>query len=180
MTDSSSAAASYTFCFIVLPMLTSISRLMIRQDNYPKQRFARSVGLNGPEKALKDLECMSKAADSISHGDLVDRMIHGSVLLLLLPIIRILCMNCSSILTSMLLSSLSPLCRTDQQWSLLPVHGVLSTVRPAYFTYGPGGGHGGQYGMTFPAYVFSLPALIPCSCFLYVSCSELVSDFLFR
>lgn len=30
-------------------------------------------------KVLKDLEHISKAADWISDGDLVDRMIHGSV-----------------------------------------------------------------------------------------------------
>ncbi|ORY75974.1 replication factor RFC1 C terminal domain-domain-containing protein [Leucosporidium creatinivorum] len=27
----------------------------------------------------------------------------------------------------------------EQQWSLMPVHGIFSCVRPAYYTYGPGG-----------------------------------------
>lgn len=46
-------------------------------------------------------------------------------------------------------------CRPDQQWSLLPVHGILSSILPAYHTYGPGGGWGGQFGMSFPAYAVS-------------------------
>jgi replication factor C subunit 1 len=33
--------------------------------------------LDGPDKELKHLDLLSKAADSISDGDLIDRMIHG-------------------------------------------------------------------------------------------------------
>jgi hypothetical protein len=40
--------------------------------------------LNGPEHSPKQLELMSKASRAISDGDLVDRMIHGSVLVLLI------------------------------------------------------------------------------------------------
>ena len=90
---------------------------LFMQDNYPKQTFARANSLVGPEKALKTLSLMSEAADSISIGDNIDRLIHSN----------------------------------DQQWSLLPAHAVMSSVRPAYFCYGQGGGWGGQYGMAFPA-----------------------------
>ncbi|KAL7416751.1 replication factor RFC1 C terminal domain-containing protein [Mrakia frigida] len=92
---------------------------LFMQDNYPKQTFARAQNLVGPEKALKTLQLMSEAADSISIGDNIDRMIHSN----------------------------------DQQWSLLPAHAVMSTVRPAYFTYGQGGGWGGQFGMAFPQWL---------------------------
>jgi replication factor C subunit 1 len=51
------------------------------QDNYPRAKFSKSTGLNPREKALKDLELLSSAADAISDGDLVDAMIHGFVLL---------------------------------------------------------------------------------------------------
>ncbi|KAG9849759.1 DNA replication factor C, large subunit, partial [Aureobasidium melanogenum] len=51
---------------------------------------------------LKTLELSSQAADSISDGDLVDRMIHGS----------------------------------QQQWSLMPTHAIMSFVRPASFVAG--------------------------------------------
>jgi len=54
---------------------------------------------------------MSKAADSISDGDMVERMIRGG----------------------------------QQHWSLMPVHGMLSTVLPSYHCYG-GGGYANPYG----------------------------------
>jgi len=57
---------------------------------------------SGKKKNLKMLELTDKAAESISDGDLVDRMIHGS----------------------------------QQQWSLMPVHAVFSSVRPASFVSG--------------------------------------------
>lgn len=50
-----------------------------RQENYTKHHFARTRDLGGPEKAMKDLELLEKAADSISEGDVMDRMIHGCV-----------------------------------------------------------------------------------------------------
>lgn len=41
----------------------------------------------------------------------------------------------------------------EQHWSLMPLHSVLSSVRPASFLYGNGGGYGGPNAMTFPQYV---------------------------
>lgn len=70
---------------------------------------------------MKNLELISKAADSISDGDLVDRLIHGG----------------------------------EQHWSLLPLHAVTSTVRPASYIYGsnrPSAG-GGWGGPAFPQWL---------------------------
>lgn len=53
------------------------SYLML-QENYLKTKMARVSGYNGKEHALKLLEMADGAASSISDGDLVDRMIHGS------------------------------------------------------------------------------------------------------
>jgi len=53
------------------------SYLML-QENYLKTKMARATGYNGKEHALKLLEMADNAASSISDGDLVDRMIHGS------------------------------------------------------------------------------------------------------
>jgi len=53
------------------------SPLML-QENYLGTNPIQSLGLSGKEKNLKNLELASQAADSISDGDLVDRMIHGS------------------------------------------------------------------------------------------------------
>ncbi|GAA6026332.1 hypothetical protein JCM10207_008062, partial [Rhodosporidiobolus poonsookiae] len=75
------------------------------QENYLKSKFSRASSLSGPDLQLKNLELMSKAADAISDGDLVDAMIHG----------------------------------TQQQWSLMPFHGMMSCVRPASMCYGSGG-----------------------------------------
>ncbi|KAK4098263.1 DNA replication factor C, large subunit [Parathielavia hyrcaniae] len=79
------------------------SFLMI-QENYLR---ARPAGLNTQGYAdrlqrLKHLELVDRAAESISDGDLVDRMIHGP----------------------------------QQHWSLMPTHGVFSTVRPSSFIAG--------------------------------------------
>ncbi|ELU45674.1 purine nucleotide binding protein [Rhizoctonia solani AG-1 IA] len=43
-------------------------------------------------------------------------------------------------------------CCTGQHWSLMPLHAVTSTVRPASFLYGTGLGYGGPLQMTFPQY----------------------------
>lgn len=77
------------------------SYLMI-QENYLSTKPALIGQLTGREAKLKALELIDQAAESISDGDLVDRMIHGS----------------------------------QQQWSLMPVHGVFSAVRPASFAAG--------------------------------------------
>jgi len=53
------------------------SPLML-QENYLGTNPAQALSYDGPEKKLKLLELASDAADSISDGDLVDRMIHGS------------------------------------------------------------------------------------------------------
>lgn len=53
------------------------SPLML-QENYLGTNPIRSLNYSGKEKNLKTLELASEAADSISDGDLVDRMIHGS------------------------------------------------------------------------------------------------------
>ncbi|GAA5961864.1 hypothetical protein JCM21900_006467 [Sporobolomyces salmonicolor] len=75
------------------------------QENYLKGRFSRASGCSGNDLALKNLDLMSRAADAISDGDLVDAMIHGP----------------------------------QQQWSLMPLHGMMSCVRPASLCYGQGG-----------------------------------------
>lgn len=53
------------------------SSLML-QENYLGTNPMLSNGYNGKEKNLKMLELSDKAAESISDGDLVDRLIHGS------------------------------------------------------------------------------------------------------
>jgi replication factor C subunit 1 len=53
------------------------SPLML-QENYLGTNPIQALNYSGKEKNLKSLELASEAADSISDGDLVDRMIHGS------------------------------------------------------------------------------------------------------
>ncbi|KAF2470583.1 DNA replication factor C, large subunit [Lindgomyces ingoldianus] len=53
------------------------SPLML-QENYLGTSPMRALSYHGKEKNLKLLELVSDAADSISDGDMVDRMIHGS------------------------------------------------------------------------------------------------------
>lgn len=53
------------------------SYLML-QENYLKTTPALANGYSGRERNLKLLELVDKAASSISDGDLVDRMIHGT------------------------------------------------------------------------------------------------------
>lgn len=48
------------------------------QEHYLKTNPSTLTSLDGPEKQLKNLELVSKAADWISDGDMVDRMIHSS------------------------------------------------------------------------------------------------------
>ncbi|EPQ59834.1 DNA replication factor C, large subunit [Gloeophyllum trabeum ATCC 11539] len=88
-------------------------------ENYLKTQPVKVRNLAGPEKDLKELELMDKAATSISDGDLVDGLIHGSV-----P--RVVDLR----------SLICKVCRSEQHWSLMPLHAVLSTVRPASFIYG--------------------------------------------
>jgi replication factor C subunit 1 len=53
------------------------SYLML-QENYLKTQPARAANCSGKERNLKLLEIADNAAHSISNGDLVDRMIHGT------------------------------------------------------------------------------------------------------
>ncbi|KAJ9110660.1 hypothetical protein QFC19_001489 [Naganishia cerealis] len=50
---------------------------LFMQENYIKQRPARAGKGPGPEVQMETLNLFSKAADSISDGDLLDRLIHG-------------------------------------------------------------------------------------------------------
>jgi len=75
---------------------------LMLQENYLGTAPIRAQEYQGRERALKTLELVDNAASSISDGDLVDRLIHGS----------------------------------QQQWSLMPTHGVFSFVRPASFISG--------------------------------------------
>ena len=50
---------------------------LFMQEHYIKTNPATLASYDGPEKGLKHIELLSKAADSISDGDLIDRMIHG-------------------------------------------------------------------------------------------------------
>ena len=54
-----------------------LSSLML-QENYLGTSPILSGSYSGKEKNLKNLELVEKASESISDGDLVDRMIHGS------------------------------------------------------------------------------------------------------
>jgi replication factor C subunit 1 len=47
------------------------------QENYLKHKYARAQGMGGRQAAFKKMEITSKAADCISDGDMIDRMIHG-------------------------------------------------------------------------------------------------------
>ncbi|RHZ80484.1 hypothetical protein Glove_135g21 [Diversispora epigaea] len=98
--------------------------LMI-QENYLKVKPERATGFvkhneGNPHflEQLVTMEALSKAADCISDGDLVDRMIHG----------------------------------TQQHWSLMPFHGMMSCVLPAYYAHGnSSGGQANQF--TFPSWL---------------------------
>ncbi|KAI0640589.1 DNA replication factor C, large subunit [Trametes meyenii] len=89
------------------------------QENYLKTQPSRVRNMDGPEKTMKHLELMYKAAESLSDGDIVDSLIHGP----------------------------------NQYWSLMPLHAVCSTVRPASFLYGMGAGYGGPNAMSFPQWL---------------------------
>ncbi|CAG8597353.1 599_t:CDS:10 [Diversispora eburnea] len=97
--------------------------LMI-QENYLKIKPERATGFvknneGNPHflEQLVTMEALSKAADCISDGDLVDRMIHG----------------------------------TQQHWSLMPFHGMMSCVLPAYYAHGNSSGQANQF--TFPSWL---------------------------
>ncbi|KAI0820704.1 replication factor RFC1 C terminal domain-containing protein [Trametes gibbosa] len=89
------------------------------QENYLKTQPSRIRNMDGPEKTLRHLQLMHKAAESLSDGDIVDSLIHGP----------------------------------NQYWSLMPLHAVCSTIRPASFLYGMGAGYGGPNAMSFPQWL---------------------------
>ncbi|QRW02006.1 replication factor C subunit 1 [Ceratobasidium sp. AG-Ba] len=89
------------------------------QENYLKTQPSRVSSLSGKEATLEHLRLLDRAASSISDGDLVDAMIHG----------------------------------TQQQWSLMPLHAVMSTVRPSSFLFGSGMGYGGPGALSFPQWL---------------------------
>ncbi|KAK5661459.1 hypothetical protein OQA88_11360 [Cercophora sp. LCS_1] len=78
------------------------SYLMIQENYLSSKPHQLSAGASPREQRLQALELIDKAAESISDGDLVDRMIHGP----------------------------------QQHWSLMPTHGIFSTVKPASFIAG--------------------------------------------
>jgi replication factor C subunit 1 len=75
---------------------------LMLQENYLNTQPMLASNYEGREKILKNIELASEAADAISDGDMVDRMIHG----------------------------------TQQHWSLMPAHAVMSFVRPASYIAG--------------------------------------------
>jgi hypothetical protein len=86
------------------------------QENYLKARPAKPRKLDGPEHSLKQLELMSKASRAISDGDLVDRIIHRFVLVLLIfspPVSgRLLCVDifADAVLLSAARNNIGPWC----------------------------------------------------------------------
>lgn len=91
----------------------AIVPLMV-EENYLKTSPALAQKESGPMRDWKHLELVSRAAASISDGDLVDTLMHGP----------------------------------QQHWSLMPLHGITSSVRPCSFVYG---GHAGF--PSFPAFL---------------------------
>ncbi|GJJ07431.1 hypothetical protein Clacol_001633 [Clathrus columnatus] len=51
---------------------------MFMQENYLKPEPARAKSYDGPERDMKKLELLDRAASAISDGDLIDAMIHSS------------------------------------------------------------------------------------------------------
>ncbi|MCO5585169.1 hypothetical protein L7F22_039101 [Adiantum nelumboides] len=82
----------------------SIMPLMVQQ-NYIHHIPVEVTRLNGKERDVRLLQSITKAANSISDGDIVDSMIHSS----------------------------------EQHWSLMPLHGIISTVKPMSFANGNSG-----------------------------------------
>ncbi|KAI4724633.1 DNA replication factor C, large subunit [Aureobasidium sp. EXF-10728] len=78
------------------------SPLMLQENYLGTKPILTADAPNAKMANLETLKLSSQAADSISDGDLVDRMIHGS----------------------------------QQQWSLMPSHAIMSFVRPASFVAG--------------------------------------------
>jgi len=79
----------------------SFMPLMVQQ-NYINQTPSSINQYSGREREAKLMQTITKAAESISDGDVVDRMIHSS----------------------------------EQHWSLMPFHGIVSCVRPLSYAHG--------------------------------------------
>ena len=77
-------AELYFHDFSFVPLFMQVRQSFVskscadRQEHYLKTQPARATKEEGPMRDLKHLELVVKAADSISDGDLIDRMIHGS------------------------------------------------------------------------------------------------------
>lgn len=93
----------------------SIMPLMVQQ-NYLHHIPVEVTRLHGKERDVRLIQNVTKAAISISDGDIVDSMIHSS----------------------------------EQHWSLMPLHGIMSTVKPMSFTNGNSGNF-----PSFPAWLGS-------------------------
>jgi len=84
-------------------------------ENYAKSTPALVQRETAPPlRDWRHLQLLSRASESISDGDLIDSMIHG----------------------------------TQQHWSLMPHHGIASSVRPCSFVYGSHAGF-----PSFPAFL---------------------------
>jgi replication factor C subunit 1 len=87
----------------------SFMPLMVQQ-NYINQIPSSINQFQGAKREVKLMQMITKAAESISDGDVVDRMIHSS----------------------------------EQHWSLMPFHGIVSCVKPMSYAHGSSG--------TFPGF----------------------------
>lgn len=72
----------YSFKYVTPIVLDYVGSNGPIQENYLKTQPAKLRNLEGPEKSLKELELMDRAASSISDGDLVDALIHGLALMI--------------------------------------------------------------------------------------------------
>jgi hypothetical protein len=92
----------------------------------------------GSDLALMKLELIDAAAAAISDGDLVDAMIH-----------RLVIFSVRALWLTEIPSS------PEQHWTLMPLHAVNSTVRPAYQIYGTSSTWGGPNAMSFSRLIYS-------------------------
>ena len=83
----------------------SFMPLMVQQ-NYINQTPSSVNQYTGRERDVRLMQAITRAAESISDGDVVDRMIHSA----------------------------------EQHWSLMPMHGIVSCVKPMSYTHGSSGG----------------------------------------
>lgn len=80
--------------------------LMVQQ-NYINLIPSEVNKYSGKERDVRLMQTITRAAESISDGDMVDRMIHSS----------------------------------EQHWSLMPFHGIVSCVKPMALAHGSSGSY---------------------------------------